>query len=80
MCQIFSNLNNVGLLFDIIGVILMFIFGVPKHPFFSRTNVVITTNEDKNKYLERILSSLEYIGLLFLIIGFGLQIYSTTIT
>ncbi|MCW8828916.1 MAG: hypothetical protein OQK94_07670 [Gammaproteobacteria bacterium] len=72
------DITNIGLTLDILGAMLIFIFGVPKQPFFSRHDQVVVTNRDKSAALEKLLSilwrSLEYLGVSFLIIGFSLQI------
>lgn len=72
------TITNIGLIFDVLGALMLFIFGVPREPFWRSTEQVVVNKPDGNSKKERFYSILygiaEYLGLLLLIIGFLLQL------
>jgi len=70
-------LNAIGLLFDIIGVLMLFKFGLP--PDISRDgHIFITINkiDEEGKAKARRYERYSYVALAFLVIGFLLQLLS----
>ena len=79
-CQLPALVNSIGLACDIVGVIILFRFGLP--PFVDRTGVTRTqfwgvvdegahaNDLSKAKRYDRI----SYVGLVFLVVGFAIQI------
>lgn len=73
------NYNQVGLLFDMFGVLILFRYGLPSDYSDSPTGYYLLVNERpeeelkkqeaKNKFIKR----MAYIGLLCLLLGFVLQ-------
>lgn len=69
-------INSIGLFLDILGVVLLFIYGLPKdmakdgHQFITAN----PTDESVRKY--KLYNRLSYVALAMLIIGFLLQIVS----
>lgn len=73
------NLTNIGLVFDIFGALLIFVFGLPREPFWRATEQIVVNKPEGNPDREHFYSILyrigEYLGLLLLIIGFLLQLW-----
>ena len=72
-----TSINSVGLILDVIGVILIWRFGLP--PSVDKTGQIHITAAGVDK--EEIKKGKNYdrisrIGLMLLILGFGLQIVS----
>lgn len=73
-------LNIIGLSLDIVGVILLFFFGLP--PSISRdgTNFIILEQKDeKEAKRAKIYDFLSRIALILLVVGFFLQIIANWI-
>jgi len=79
------NLNQIGLILDIAGVVLLFVNGLAFH--FSNTfSYLLMKNDEefrkkddfkKIKKRYRIMSALYYLGILFIITGFVFQFLGT---
>ena len=67
-----GNINTFGLILDIIGVFLIYIYKFPKLSKFDSKKVVWATDPKKDKKNKR----WAVVGLILLITGFGLQILS----
>lgn len=69
------NLNVIGLLFDICGVILLWRFGLPPSVDRGGTIFLAACNKDEEEETKaHNYDELSKLALLFLIVGFGLQI------
>jgi hypothetical protein len=64
-----KTINSIGLVFDIIGVLLIYFYGLPNR---SAEEVKWESNVDKEKQLKR----LSLFGLIFIGFGFILQLIS----
>jgi hypothetical protein len=74
-------INLVGLIFDIIGAILIFIYGVPSEISKTGAQYRILEQEDENeKALWKKYNLRSKIGLGLLITGFAFQFLSTWIS
>ena len=72
------DLVSLGLVLDIIGVILLFFFGLPSRVTRKPDNAMLWPKvEEEEKQREkkfRLYSTMSHIGLLLLIVGFTLQL------
>ena len=62
--------NSIGLAFDILGALLLWIFALPLLHKFKNGTYVLDTGTDKDIKRNKFFSG---IGMLFLILGFLLQ-------
>lgn len=73
-----TDLTTLGLLLDFVGALFLFIFGVPKRPFWDRNDIVVVTDHSRSETTEILFSKLyavgEYCGIACLSIGFLLQL------
>ncbi len=67
-------ITTVGLIFDILGVCVLFKFGFPQPDFNENTRISWDGVDDSDVARRRFYFSMSIIGLLLLIGGFGLQI------
>lgn len=67
-------LNIIGLCFDIIGVIMLFKFGLPPEINKNGTFGLDIGYDPEEKRKADIYTGLSYVALIFLILGFILQI------
>ena len=68
------NLNNIGLILNLIGAILLFVFGTPFR--WDTTNGVIWRDPtQKQKLLKKLSDILSSLGMFLVIVGFTLQLY-----
>jgi len=68
-------LNIIGLSFDIVGVLMLFKFGIP--PMIERGGAIFLVAEENNeeeKKKAKIYDYCSYTALFFLVLGFGFQI------
>ena len=73
MSQIFSS---AGLVFDVIGVAVLFVYGPPQ-PDFQEDDIIVVPNQDQEmaaKTLKNKFKCRSRIGLSLLIIGFLFQL------
>ncbi|NQU52071.1 MAG: hypothetical protein HQ522_05985 [Bacteroidetes bacterium] len=71
--EIYKILSSIGLLLDIVGVIMLFRFGLPSKVGDAPGLVIgdiLPETVKKNVYIKR----MAYVSLGFLIIGFSLQL------
>lgn len=69
------NYSQIGLILDIIGVLILFVFGLPSK-FKDGTEQFKFPKNDYNDYREKYNKAIKFmaqLGLLFLIAGFILQ-------
>ena len=72
-----SELNIIGLSLDIIGVIILFFFGLPPRIKKGGTINLILEQTDNNEDKKwKIYDFISKLGLLLIIIGFSIQLYS----
>ena len=72
-----TTINIIGLIFDVLGVAGLFIYGLPaKHNQDGVVVKVMEGNADKKPFERLVIKS--RVSLALIIIGFGLQILSTT--
>lgn len=78
--ELFQLINILGLTFDILGVILLFKFGLPsdlnKHGYIFK---VMEQENDDEKIKWRKYKNLSNLALVIIIVGFSLQIFAITI-
>ncbi len=74
MCS--AVVNSIGLLLDIVGVVLLFRFGLP--PGVTRTGAgYLTWGVDEGEVRKsKLYDRMSWVALALLILGFGLQIAS----
>ncbi len=71
-------LNIVGLAFNLIGVLILFRWGMPfRVPMGGQSMLVAETNDAKHAAIDHIYSVCGYVGLVLLILGTVLQIVAT---
>lgn len=66
--------NELGLITNVVGAILLFIFGSP-FKLTSDYGILYGSPTKKEKIKDKIVNSLSSLGMLFVFIGFGLQFY-----
>ena len=72
-----SILNSIGLSLDIIGVILLFFFGLHKNINKEGTiHLVIEQTDEKEKKQWKFYKCMSILGLVLVVIGFMIQIAS----
>jgi hypothetical protein len=75
--MLYLVLNSIGLTFDIVGVVLLFAFGLPEE--ISRTGssrLLISQGDEKEMSRAKLYDRLGLLGLILLIAGFALQLAS----
>jgi hypothetical protein len=72
-----NQINSIGLIFDIIGVLILFKFGLPSEVSKTGSISIIAeqTDEDEVRKWKKY-NLFSKIGLAFILIGFFLQLYS----
>ncbi len=69
--------NSLGLGLDIVGVVLLFVFGLPDADARKTGETTLRTGADERSAIKwRRYKNLSYVALGFLVVGFGLQIIS----
>lgn len=72
-----SELNIIGLSLDIIGVIILFFFGLPPRINKGGTiNLILEQTDTKEDKKWKIYNFISNLGLILIIIGFSIQLYS----
>ncbi len=71
-----AYLNSLGLAFDIVGVILLFKFGLPEEVRRGGTGFLIVNNDDQEAAKAKIYDRYSHVALALIVLGFGLQIVS----
>lgn len=72
-----NTINSIGLIFDIIGVLLLFKYGVPSEINSTGSITLILEQVDQEEIKKWKKYNLwSKIGLLFIILGFAFQLYS----
>jgi len=70
-------INSIGLILDIIGVVLIFFFGIPRKIDSSGYIFLAVEEEDeKEKKSGKLYNILSHLGLILVFIGFALQLLS----
>lgn len=64
-----KTINSIGLVFDIVGVVIIYLYGLPNR---SAEEIQWASNLDKEKRLKRLSS----VGLFLIFLGFILQLIS----
>lgn len=73
-------MNTFGLILDILGVLLLFFFGLPPNVRRDGTGALVLEQEDQaQKNLGVLYDFLSWLALVLIVFGFGLQIYSNWI-
>ena len=72
-------LQSLGLISDIIGVCLLFKFGIPEKVQTGGADILTTRVDQKLKAIEKKYKILGYLGLSLLVIGFVLQLIPSAI-
>ena len=68
------DFNEIGLISNIIGAILLFIFGSP-FKLTKEYNILYRSPSKRDKILEFIIKSFSSLGMLMVFVGFGFQFY-----
>lgn len=69
------TLSNIGLIFDIVGVVLLFFFGPPIPDVFLDGSEIIVTSPDSMKAKKaKIKNNISKLALGVIVIGFSLQL------
>lgn len=71
-----AYLNSLGLAFDIIGVILLFKFGLPEEVRRGGTGFLVINDDPQEAAKAGVYDRYSHVALAFIVIGFGLQIVS----
>jgi hypothetical protein len=75
------NLNLVGLLFNLIGIVVLFRWGMPFRVETGGATYLITVQRDANEIaVERLYKTVGYVGLAMLIAGTVLQMIAAWLT
>jgi hypothetical protein len=74
--MLYLVLNSAGLLLDIIGVVLLFKFGLPEDISRTGTGFLITHQDEDEVKRAKLYDRLGMLGLALLIAGFALQLAS----
>jgi len=73
-------INSIGLILDIIGVLLIFFFGIPRKIDTGGSIFLVTGKENTDeKKSVKLYNFLSHLGLIFVFIGFALQLVSNFI-
>lgn len=78
MCLSAEMVNTVGLAFDIVGVVLLFCFGLP--PDVSKSgaiSIVLEANDEDEARKAKRYDKISWSALCIIVLGFILQIVST---
>ena len=67
------NITQIGIGLDIIGAILLFIFGLPSDYINSRVKQMEGTINENQKQINKKIKFGAFCGIVFLIVGFVLQ-------
>jgi hypothetical protein len=67
-------ISSIGLLIDIAGVVLLFIYGLPSKIATPPTLLIAGNISDSSKKKNKLITRMSYVGLSLLIIGFILQL------
>ena len=68
------DLNNIGLILNLIGALLLFIFGTPFR-WDTSNNIIWRDPTKKQKFKKKLSDILSSLGMFLVIIGFTLQFY-----
>ena len=77
MCLLPDVINSVGLALDILGVILLFLYGLPEEISKTGARHLVLEDEEKEEVEKwKRYKKKSYLGLALLVIGFSLQLVS----
>lgn len=72
-----ASLNTAGLLFTLVGVLVLFRYGMPFHvPTGGAIHIILEQVDAQEKQLERKYQIYGYLGLIAVAIGTALQIWA----
>ena len=74
MSNVAKCLNTTGLVFGVVGVVLIFIWGPPQPSFEGDALLLESTNEDKLAAAKAKYKYMSRVGLVFVGISFALQL------
>ena len=70
------DLNLTGMLLNVIGALLIFIFGSPFSFVSPSFGIAYRDPSEKEKKIKNLSRFLSYLGMFLIVLGFSLQLYS----